>query len=33
VLNNVIAQVEEKLTSKDDFDGETFEAWSWVKEL
>jgi len=33
VSNNVIAQVEEKTTPKDDSDGETFNACSWVKEL
>jgi len=33
VLNIVNAQVEEKTTPKDDFNGETFEACSWVKEL
>jgi len=33
LLNNVNAQVEEKTTPTNDFDGETFEACSWVKEL
>jgi len=33
VLNHVNAQVEEKTMSKDDFNRETFEAFSWVQEL
>jgi len=33
VLNIVNAQVEEKTPPKDNFNGEAFEAYSWVKEL